>query len=462
MMYYFVLVVFVCIQASSAIGEKELLKHLLNDANEHVRPVKDVRNPIVVTFGFSLIQIIDLVETDQYMSVKLWLRMSWINEIMTWDPKDWGNVTHTRVNPTDIWTPDIFLKEDVADTVSSGTGLYRIPILIYSGGFNLWMIPVKIESTCLVDVTNFPFDQQVCKLVFVSWTHDQSEMDIKIEQKPVVGSNYVNSSEWKLVDVGKEIVPVRYPCCKYPYVDIEFTFKLERKPLYYIQHVVVPCIIQMLIILFTFFLPPDSGERIGVVITVLLVFAVYLQILSNTLPKNSNSTPMLSHFYITVMIESACSLIVTCFVLKFHFKCAEKNVEAMPSWAKAFFVDCCGKRLGLCKTSRKSSNENVQTISNKGVVYQGEIVNGSSNAGNIDNGKGIELANRQGNSSQLLDEVRVVTSLIHDMNREDEFVEDWQVLAKVLDCMSFVAFFIIYLVSSLVILIPTYLQHHVH
>ena len=55
---------------------------------------------------------------------------------------------------------------------------------------------------------------------------------------------------------------------------------LRRKPLYYVNSIIAPCIIQMVIILFTFFLPPESGERIGVVITVLLVFAVYLEVRS--------------------------------------------------------------------------------------------------------------------------------------------------------------------------------------
>merc|ERR1719447_1119319 len=119
---------------------------------------------------------------------------------------------------------------------------------------------------------------------------------------------------------------------------------LRRKPLYYVMSVIVPCIIQMVIILFTFFLPPDSGERIGVVITVLLVFAVYLEIISNSLPKTSTSTPALSKFYITAMAESAMSLIATCLVLIIHFKGTEKGIGPMPQWARNFFID----RLAVC------------------------------------------------------------------------------------------------------------------
>jgi len=35
-----------------------------------------------------------------------------------------------------------------------------------------WPIPTKLLSTCKVDVTYFPFDEQFCLLKFGSWTYD--------------------------------------------------------------------------------------------------------------------------------------------------------------------------------------------------------------------------------------------------------------------------------------------------
>ena len=43
-------------------------------------------------------------------SFQVWLRMSWKNEFLTWDPDDWGGVTETRANMDQVWTPDIFLQ----------------------------------------------------------------------------------------------------------------------------------------------------------------------------------------------------------------------------------------------------------------------------------------------------------------------------------------------------------------
>lgn len=35
-----------------------------------------------------------------------------------------------------------------------------------------WPVPTKLQSSCKVDVTYFPFDYQTCKLKFGSWTYD--------------------------------------------------------------------------------------------------------------------------------------------------------------------------------------------------------------------------------------------------------------------------------------------------
>jgi len=39
-------------------------------------------------------------------------------------------------------------------------------------GVVFWPPPVKLRSSCKVDITYFPFDDQKCGLKFGSWTYD--------------------------------------------------------------------------------------------------------------------------------------------------------------------------------------------------------------------------------------------------------------------------------------------------
>lgn len=50
----------------------------------------------------------------------------------------------------------------------------------YTGNV-FWPVPTKLQSSCKVDVTYFPFDYQTCRLKFGSWTYDGYQVRPVIE-----------------------------------------------------------------------------------------------------------------------------------------------------------------------------------------------------------------------------------------------------------------------------------------
>lgn len=463
-------------------SELELLNNLTKRTSRYIRPTKNISRPIQVKFGIEIVHLTAIEEKDQAVSLKLWIRISWMNEYLQWNSARWGNVESTRLDYKSVWTPDIFLQEDMTKDMSDGPEKYKTRIKLHYSGLNEWFIPVVSTSSCIFDISDFPYDRQTCQLLFTSWTHDRNEIQIVANNQPIITKHYINSSQWDLIEVSKAVRSRYYDCCPHPFVDISYEITLQRRPLFYIFNIVVPCLIQMVIILFTFFLPPQSGERVGIVIAVLLVFAVYLEVLNRDFPKSSNSTPALTRFAVAAMAESALSILATCFVLILHFQGRRKGVEPIPDWARKLFICGIGKYLwGLYKPKRKQlsiMNRKYESI----VLFKEDLEDSySSTLNSVEpkkqhgggysdwgekrhncndiwkrhkNGHAVPHdikcnAVDVGGSQRLLNEVTLMTDTIYKQNKNSEISQEWEVLSKILDRLFALMFLVIFLFSTL-------------
>ena len=168
--------------------------------------------------------------------------------------------------------------------------------MVKSNGGVFWPIPTKLQSSCKVDVTYFPFDEQMCILKFGSWTYDGFQVDVTNHTSEVDLSNYVVNGEWELLSIKIVRNVVTYSCCPEPFPDVTFHVHIRRRILYYMYNVVFPCIMMSALTLLVFCLPPDSGEKIALGITVLLAFSVFMLAVAENLPETSEFVPLISKY----------------------------------------------------------------------------------------------------------------------------------------------------------------------
>jgi nicotinic acetylcholine receptor len=106
-------------------------------------------------------------------------------------------------------------------------------------------------------------------------------------------SNYVDNGEWTLVDT-KIVRNVRYyPCCIEPFPDVTFYLHIRRRVLYYFFNVMIPCMLLSTLTLTGFCLPPDSGEKVTLGLTVLLAFSVFMLLIAENMPPTSEYIPLI-------------------------------------------------------------------------------------------------------------------------------------------------------------------------
>lgn len=166
--------------------------------------------------------------------------------------------------------------------------------MIIHNGSVFWPIPTRLKSTCQVDVTYFPYDEQECKLKFGSWTYNGYQVSVDERGHAIELSGYVPNGEWELLDTSYQVNIVEYPCCPEPFPDITFYIRIRRRILYYLYSVVFPCVMLSILTLLVFCLPPDSGEKIALGITVLLAFSVFMLAIAESMPETSEHIPLIS------------------------------------------------------------------------------------------------------------------------------------------------------------------------
>ncbi len=64
--------------------------------------------------------------------------------------------------------------------------------------------PTILTFSCRLNVLYFPFDSQLCTLVFGSWTYDNSAIDYHYSTKNVSMNNYIKSAGWDLISFTAE------------------------------------------------------------------------------------------------------------------------------------------------------------------------------------------------------------------------------------------------------------------
>ncbi|KAF7663643.1 hypothetical protein LDENG_00204970 [Lucifuga dentata] len=325
----------VCSQvAPHAHAEERLLQDLFAHYNKLSRPVENSSDTVLVHFGLSIAQLIDVDEKNQMMTTNVWVKQEWNDYKLRWNPEKYENVTSIRVPSELIWRPDIVLYNN-ADGDFAVTHLTKAH-LFYDGRIK-WMPPAIYKSSCSIDVTFFPFDQQSCKMKFGSWTYDRAKIDLINMASNVDQMDYWESGEWVIVNAVGKYNTKKYECCTEIYSDITYYFIIRRLPLFYTINLIIPCLLISCLTVLVFYLPSQCGEKITLCISVLLSLTVFLLLITEIIPSTSLVIPLIGEYLLFTMVFVTLSIIITVFVLNVHHR--SPKTHGMPHWVRRVFLD---------------------------------------------------------------------------------------------------------------------------
>ncbi|KAK7884811.1 hypothetical protein WMY93_027934 [Mugilogobius chulae] len=315
-------------------AEERLLKDLFVNYNKLSRPVQNTTDTVLVHFGLSIAQLIDVDEKNQMMTTNVWVKQEWNDYKLRWNPEEYENVTSIRIPSELIWRPDIVLYNN-ADGDFAVTHLTKAH-LFYDGQIK-WMPPAIYKSSCSIDVTFFPFDQQSCKMKFGSWTYDRAKIDLISMATNVDQMDYWESGEWVIINAVGKYNTKKYECCTEIYADITYYFIIRRLPLFYTINLIIPCLLISCLTVLVFYLPSQCGEKITLCISVLLSLTVFLLLITEIIPSTSLVIPLIGEYLLFTMVFVTLSIIITIFVLNVHHR--SPQTHTMPQWVRRVFLD---------------------------------------------------------------------------------------------------------------------------
>ena len=94
-------------------AENRLMSSLLANYNSMFIPVLNSSVPIVVNMETMLKKIVEYDYERGILTSLVWLDFQWMDEYLKWNPADYEGITQIQLPPHKLWTPDIFLFNDV-------------------------------------------------------------------------------------------------------------------------------------------------------------------------------------------------------------------------------------------------------------------------------------------------------------------------------------------------------------
>lgn len=321
------------IQCASYSDVLKLHNDLFSNYNPYIRPVTNQARTVLVNMSVNIFALQDLDEVSGTLHLSALLKLKWYDEILTWNPAPYGGISSFTIPQPNAWNPDIVIHNSVngVDIIGNPDMQLRITSL----GSVVMELATEIKTSCNIDIDRFPFDTQICSVLFISTTYHSNELSLISEHFGVSVSNNTGNLQWNIVNTTLSCTERILSLCV-----LEIT--LCRKSDYFVYTVLLPILFMVVVNPLVLILPYQSGERTSLSITILLAFAVFMTLVTSTMPR---SLSKLSSLIFTTMVFSTAILLINIVILRLYHK---EETDPVPKYLQRMLTKA------TCKCKNKS------------------------------------------------------------------------------------------------------------
>ena len=315
------------------LSETDLLTTLFENYKPDVRPHRNLSETIDVRMDIFVMSIDKIDEKRQTFSIRAFLELTWRDDFLSWAPAKYGGVETINVPNTNIWLPDMALLDVYDSLIDLGQKDGRA-VIDYNGTVTIW--PYKMYTVgCKIKISRFPFDVQTCKMDFLSWTNPVTTLNINTSETMNLG-RYSENAEWALEQ--HETIYYLQPYGNTAWAHVQYIFTLRRKWLFQVLNIIAPIVCISLLNLTCFMLPASCGEKITLSISIFLTLAVFLTIITSSMPESSDEISILGVYVGLQLLGSALTILTTVISLCLYNR---DESQRMPLLLRILSKICC-------------------------------------------------------------------------------------------------------------------------
>ena len=281
-------------------------------------------NTVVVRF--SPVSIIKLDESKQLFMFGGRIYLSWSDLHFKWNSSRFDDINSVYMQNFPV--PDT--------AIANGIGTLKLEkhsdVLISRDGQCTTYFMETFTTSCNVDPTMYPFDEQVCELVVIP---DGSFMLEPDEKVTIQDEYFTNSSEWELLNLTVDTRGFQFHGTK---VNASiFQFHLKRQSTFHIVTVLFPMALLSFMNTFAFLLPSASGEKVSYLVSIFVSYAMFLNFIYDSMPKSGVVTRM-AIYLVLILLQSGLAILVSIVLLALHLDSKGKKEHMIRKTECILFV----------------------------------------------------------------------------------------------------------------------------
>nr|KAG5704518.1 hypothetical protein BaRGS_003829 [Batillaria attramentaria] len=271
-------------------------------------PAKEV-NITLITYMDNISEL-DMVR--QTLTMTVFFEVMWHDPALTWDNSTFaGDVIF--VDPKTVWRPDLALynslnpKDQFVDQ--------KMKVWVHSDGNVKWVPGDTVTVYCDVNIAKYPFDTQTCSLMVGFWGHYDRHVNCTQSKFFTV---ITETAEWDILDTSRQRINTKHGDGTV-YVEV-LSITMQRKWLFHALNVLLPVLLVSALISVVFALPVQCGEKMSVSLTTFLTLAVFMTLIQDSLPSNSDTVCYLAVYLAFQLFLSVLAVFLSMVVVACHYR----------------------------------------------------------------------------------------------------------------------------------------------